>query len=120
MLVVDDEPLVCDSVKRMLMSYGHEVEVATSAREGLALFDKGPFDLVIIDYLMPEMKGDEMAAIIKARAVNQPVVIITAAVEMLQTAKHPLTGVDSIITKPFQLEELRDAVAGVLARHSSP
>ncbi len=115
-LVVDDEPLVCDSVRRMLVSYGHEVEVATSAREGLALFENGRFDLVIIDYLMPEMKGDEMTAEIKARAVNQPIVIITAAIEMLEASGKPLPGVDAVICKPFQIDELREAVAAVLAK----
>src|SRR5262245_16106049 len=52
-LVVDDEPLVCDSVKWMLLSFGHEVEAVTSGEQALALFDKSKFDLVIIDYLMP-------------------------------------------------------------------
>lgn len=115
-LVVDDEPLVCDSVRRMLVSYGHEVEVATSAREGLRLFENGRFDLVIIDYLMPGMKGDEMAAEIKTRAMNQPIVIITAAIEMLESSGKPLAEVDAVICKPFQLDELREAVAAVLAK----
>ena len=116
-LIVDDEPLVCDSLRRMLLSYGHEVEAAISAREGLELFEKGRFDLVIIDYLMPGMKGDEMAAVIKSRASSPPVVMISAAVEMLQSAGKPVPGVDSVIAKPFQLEELREAVSAVLAKH---
>src|SRR6185436_9640128 len=93
-LVVDDEPLVCDSVSRMLVSYGHEVQVANNGQDALALFDKDTFDLVIIDYLMPGMKGDELAALIHARAASQPIVMISASAEALQASGKRLEGVD--------------------------
>jgi CheY-like chemotaxis protein len=69
--------------------------------------------LVITDFEMPMMKGDELAAAIKARAPKQPVVMITAYAEMLQASGNPLTGVDLIISKPFLLENLREAIAKV-------
>ena len=112
-LVVDDEPFVCDAVKMMLNFDGHIVETASNGREALALFEKDKFDLVITDFAMPAMKGDELAAAIKARAPNQPVVMITAYAEMLQASSNPLTGVDFIISKPFLLENLREAIAKV-------
>ena len=112
-LVVDDEPFVCDAVKMMLNFDGHVVETASNGKEALALFDQGKFDLVITDFAMPSMKGDELAAAIKARAPNQPVVMITAYAEMLQTGGHPLKGVDFVISKPFLLENLREAIAKV-------
>src|SRR6059058_6436167 len=110
-LVVDDEPFVCDAVKMMLSFDGHIVETASNGQEALALFDKGKFDVVITDFAMPNMKGDELAAAIKARAPKQPVVMITAYAEMLQSSRNPLTGVDFIISKPFLLENLRQAIA---------
>jgi CheY-like chemotaxis protein len=112
-LVVDDEPLVCDAVKMMLDFDGHLVKTAGSAKDALAMFDEGQFDLVITDFEMPAMKGDELAAAIKARAPKQPVVMITAYAEMLQASGNPLTGVDLIISKPFLLENLREAIAKV-------
>src|SRR5712675_2488008 len=112
-LVVDDEPFVCDAVKMMLNFDGHVVETANNGKEALALFDKGKFDLVITDFAMPNMKGDELAAAIKARAPNQPVVMITAYAEMLQSSGNPLKGVDFVISKPFLLENLREAIAKV-------
>jgi CheY-like chemotaxis protein len=60
-LVVDDEPFVCDAVKMMLAFDGHSVETASSAKDALALFEKSKFDLVITDFAMPAMKGDELA-----------------------------------------------------------
>jgi CheY-like chemotaxis protein len=59
---------------------------------------------------MPAMKGDELAMTIKARTPGQPVVLITAYAEMLKASRHPLTGVDFIISKPFLLENLREAI----------
>jgi CheY-like chemotaxis protein len=115
-LVVDDEPFVCDAVKMMLNFDGHIVETASNGKEALALFENGKFDLVITDFAMPSMKGDELAAAIKARSPNQPVVMITAYAEMLQTAGHPLKGVDFVISKPFLLENLREAIAKVCVK----
>ena len=114
-LVVDDEPFVCDAVKMMLNFDGHVVETANSAQEALAIFEKGKFDLVITDFAMPNMKGDELAAAIKARAPKQPIVMITAYAEMLQASGNPLPGVDFVISKPFLLENLREAIAKATA-----
>ena len=112
-LVVDDEPLVCDAVKMMLDFDGHLVKTANNGKDALAILEKDQFDLVITDFEMPAMKGDELAAAIKARSPNQPVVMITAYAEMLQASGNPLTGVDLIISKPFLLENLREAIAKV-------
>jgi CheY-like chemotaxis protein len=112
-LVVDDEPFVCDAVKMMLAFDGHTVETASNAKEALALFEKSKFDLVITDFAMPTMKGDELALAIKARDPKQPVVMITAYAEMLQSSSSPLPGVDFLISKPFLLENLREAISRV-------
>src|SRR6266566_9786469 len=112
-LVVDDEPFVCDAVKMMLTFDGHVVETASNGRDALAIFEVGKFDLVITDFAMPNMKGDELAAAIKARSPKQPIVMITAYAEMLQSSGNPLKGVDFIISKPFLLENLREAIARV-------
>jgi CheY-like chemotaxis protein len=113
-LVVDDEPFVCDAVKMMLAFDGHDVQTACSGKEALSLFEKDRFDLVITDFAMPVMKGDELACAIKARAPAQPIVMITAYAEMLQSSGNPLTGVDVLISKPFLLENLRQAITKVL------
>ena len=117
---MDDEPFVCDAVKMMLAFDGHDVETANSGPEALALFEKGKFDLVITDFAMPSMKGDELAATIKSVSPGQPIVMITAYAEMLQSAGNPLSGVDFVISKPFLLDNLREAIAKALARRDSP
>lgn len=113
-LVVDDEPFVCDAVKMMLNFDGHEVVTANSAKEALSLFDADTFDVVITDYAMPEMKGDQLAAALKARKPEQPVIMITAYAEMLQASgKKQLPGIDFLVSKPFMLEHLRNALTAV-------
>ena len=114
-LVVDDEPLVCDAVKMMLDFDGHVVKTAGSGKAALRMLEEEEFDVVITDFEMPGMKGDELAAAIKARAPQQAVVMITAYAEMLRASGNPLTGADLLISKPFLLEDLRAAVAKVTA-----
>ena len=110
-LVVDDEPLVRQSVQIFLQDDGYVVHEANSGAEALALFEPGKFDMVFIDYFMPEMKGDQLAAAIKQRSPDQPVVMVTAYPERLQSLVCPAGGADSVICKPFGLENLRLALA---------
>jgi CheY-like chemotaxis protein len=113
-LVVDDEPAVRDAIKMMLKFDGHEVQTANGSKEALSLLEQGKFDLIITDYSMSGMKGDELAAVIKQRLPHQPIIMITAYAEMLKSSSNPLPGVDFIISKPFSLADLREAIAGVL------
>jgi CheY-like chemotaxis protein len=113
-LVVDDEPAVGDAIKMMLQFDGHAVQTANGSKAARSLLEQGKFDLIITDYSMPGMKGDELAAVIKQRLPDQPIIMITAYAEMLKSSSNPLTGVDFILSKPFSLEALREAMAGVL------
>jgi CheY-like chemotaxis protein len=105
-LVVDDDPVVCETVHMVLASEGHQVEDASSGAEALARFEPGKFDVVFTDYLMPAMRGDELATAIKRRSPLQLVVMLTAYPEELRNA----IGVDLLIGKPFEIENLRAAV----------
>jgi len=109
-LVVDDETLVRRSVHILLQADGYLVDEAKTGAEALALFEPGKFDMIFIDYLMPEMRGDALAAAIKKRSPQQPIVMLTAFIEKFQSAACPLSGVDSFIGKPFGLESLRAAI----------
>jgi CheY-like chemotaxis protein len=114
-LVVDDEPFVCEAIEMMLAFDGHEVKSVNSGMEALAALEADTFDLVITDFAMSAMKGDELAATIKSRLPGQPIIMVTAYAEMFQSSGHPLPGVDLLISKPFFLDDLRNAIAKVLA-----
>src|SRR6266853_2125481 len=101
-LVVDDESIIRETVA--LVFDGHMVETAASGKEALALFEEDKFDLVILDYEMPDMRGDELALVIKALAPDQSIVIITGYRE--KVIGSLLTDVDFIMSKPFDPKEL--------------
>lgn len=109
-LLVDDEVAVRNSLRRLLQFDGHTVEIAASGKDALALFQESRFDLVVTDYEMPEMKGDQLAAAIKAIQPSQPVLMVSAYGEQLRSSGNSLAAVDAILTKPFQMEELRNAI----------
>jgi two-component system, cell cycle sensor histidine kinase and response regulator CckA len=113
-LVVDDEPLIRETVKRVLVSEGHAVETASSGKEALALFEEDKFDLLILDYEMPDMRGDELALLIKALVPNQPIAILTGYQETV--ARNLLTDVDFIMSKPFDPQTLRRVTNRLFAK----
>ena len=115
-LVVDDESAVRDAIKMLLSFEGHDVETAGSGPDALALIQKEQFDLILTDYAMPAMTGEELATAIKAARPKQPVGMITAYAGLLQGSGNPLMGVDFLLSKPFLLTDLRAAVARVVPR----
>ena len=113
-LIVDDEPLACDAIRRVLEVDKHSIETATSAQEALAAFQTRKFDLLIIDYEMPVMKGDKLAAAIKAQEPKQPIIMVTAYGESLRAAGDFPLAVERVISKPFDLKDFREAVRQVV------
>ena len=113
--MVDDEPLVCLSLKMLLGSDGHRVVTANSAEEGWAFLCGGGFDLVISDYAMPLVKGDQLASRIKKRWPDQPVMLITVYAEIFESGSNHTSCADVCVSKPFRLEDLRDAITRITA-----
>jgi two-component system cell cycle response regulator CpdR len=110
-LLVDDEPGVRGSFRMILELDDHTVTEANNGAEALDLFTKGQFDLVATDFEMPVMKGNELAVRIKDLAPRQPVLMITAYERELGDPENP---VDSILNKPFTMDNLREAIAKLL------
>jgi DNA-binding response OmpR family regulator len=73
-------------------------------------FQPGKFDLIILDYEMPDTKGDKLAAAIKALAPGQPILMITAYSETLRLAGIFPLSVNSVMSKPFDIREFREKV----------
>ncbi len=104
-LVVDDEPFVCESIKMLLAYDGHEVQTASSGSEALTRFDPKKIQVVFTDFAMPGMKGDELAEKIKARSPQTPIILLTAFPPPTKPAS-----IDLVLTKPFMLQTLRDGL----------
>jgi CheY-like chemotaxis protein len=110
-LLADDQQEVRELLALMLGMDEHIVTEARNGREALDLFAPERFDLVITDYLMPLMKGDELARHIKRLAPSEPILMITGSADELDGIRR---AVDVVLNKPFAFEDLRQAVAQVL------
>ena len=99
----------------MLLEYdGHAVQTVDGGEAALALFEPGKFDLVITDYSMQDMKGDKLAMLIRQREADQAIIMATALAGEASDFEQLTVNVDAVLSKPFSLTELREAVALVL------
>jgi CheY-like chemotaxis protein len=112
-LVVDDDDGARQSIKLLLGLDGHTVTEARDGAEALNRFTAGRFDLVITDYLMPNMLGDELAHAIRSIAPLQPIVMVTGYFENLINGN---VMADAVLSKPFGVDELRLAIAKPMQR----
>jgi DNA-binding NtrC family response regulator len=76
-LTVDDEPIVCESIRRVLSEEGYDVSTETSSRAGLDLLRREHFDLLLLDIKMPEMDGIELLRAARDVSPETEVLIIT-------------------------------------------
>ena len=95
-------------VKLLLRLDEHTVTEAKNGREALEMFAQNRFDVVISDYTMPEMRGDELPTKVKHLAPSQPILILTGSLEM-EEGSGPQ--VDVVLGKPFSIGDLRGAIA---------
>jgi CheY-like chemotaxis protein len=111
-LLVEDDQGARASIKLLLSIDRHAVVEASGGPEALELIKSQAFDLVILDYFMPAMRGSQLALHIREIAPALPIVMITAYLEKLTDSDRP---VDAVIGKPFGIEELRGAIAKLLS-----
>jgi len=114
-LVVDDQPVLTEILAEMLARDWHTVTTAPDGRTALEKFQATEFDLVITDKAMPEMNGDQLAAAIKARAPEVPVLMLTGFGDLGESGEGLSEFIDDILTKPATGAELRAAIARVTA-----
>ena len=108
-LVVDDNNDLRIIVSKMLSRLGYEVASADSAENGLGVFFKNKFDIVLSDYEMPGMDGVAFACSIKKSSPRTRVVIMTGAAKETVFFKMS-TAVDKVISKPFTLAEIDETI----------
>ena len=114
-LVVDDEPSVLEAIRMSLEFYGHKVTTCSSGTEAIKAFKANPFDAVVTDYSMPQIKGDDLAAMIKEMCPACPVVMITARAELLDNKR--LEPVACVLAKPFLPQALNAALCACLKQN---
>ena len=114
-LLVDDEQPIQTLLSFPLQKDGYEVVRANDGREALQRFGEGPFDLVVLDVMMPKMDGLEVCRRLRARS-TVPIIMLTAKAEEIDKVLGLELGADDYITKPFSMREFRSRVKAVLRR----
>ncbi|HEY5974539.1 MAG TPA: response regulator transcription factor [Geobacteraceae bacterium] len=115
-LVVEDEKKVSSFIKRGLEEEKYEVEVANDGEEGLTMATGKPFDLIILDWMLPKRDGVSVLKELRERRNDTPVLMLTAkdTVEDIVTGLE--TGSDDYLTKPFAFAELLARVKALIRR----
>ena len=114
-LVAEDDKTIQGVISKFLEFLGFEVALACNGIEALAVFLENSFDLVLTDLQMPAMDGLSLASHIKERSPSTPVILLTGSDRETVRKKVKRGPVDSVIFKPFRLEDLQRTVQGALA-----
>lgn len=111
-LLVEDEPVIRELVRSMLAEGAVEVACAENGIEGLRLVKTRPFDLILLDVVLPQMDGLTLCRLIKADAqtARTPLYMLTAKQKKADVDAATRAGADGYIQKPFRGAELLDLV----------
>nr|WP_298682188.1 PAS domain-containing sensor histidine kinase [uncultured Dongia sp.] len=117
-LLVDDDPQTRDALEAILEKVGCEASSCDNAREALAILHDEPdlFDLIITDYIMPEMNGMELAAELRHRGYARPIVLTSGRLQDVSAADREKRGIEVLLQKPFDLRSVGDMLRAVAQR----
>ena len=109
--MIDDEDSVRDILARMLRAKGHQVVAACDGQEGIERFKSESFDLVFTDLGMPRVSGWDVGKAVKKINAAVPVAMITGWGMELNREKMTENGIDLIVSKPFNLDQVMELVS---------
>jgi DNA-binding NtrC family response regulator len=115
-LVIDDEPILRDSLEIALKTSGYEVLTAPTGEEGLERFQKENPDLVLLDHWLPGINGDEVLRRIKEEDPEAPIIIMTAQGSIEMAVNLMKMGAFDFLVKPFELDHVEDLIKKALER----
>ncbi|HRH68298.1 MAG TPA: response regulator transcription factor [Flavobacteriales bacterium] len=116
LLLVEDDPNLGNLLVEYLRAKGYEADLRTDGQQGRSAYDKGGYDLLILDVMMPQKDGFTLAREIRQKDVSTPIIFVTAKSMKQDTIQGFQSGADDYITKPFGMEELLLRIAAVLRR----
>jgi len=115
-LVIDDDLSLLQMMKIMLQKAGHQPVLVDSGEKGIALAQKEPFDMAIVDIMMPDVSGYDVCRRLRAdpRTMTIPLLILTARSQQMDRDMAAEAGADAYVTKPVTLDDLINNVADLL------
>ncbi|MGI5963892.1 MAG: response regulator transcription factor [Lawsonibacter sp.] len=118
-LIVEDEKLLADSIGELLTQKGFEVEIAYDGESGIQYAELGIYDLLILDVMMPNRNGYEVARYMRAKHLGTPILMLTAKSGLEDRIAGLNAGADYYLTKPFDTRELLACINALLRRQGS-
>lgn len=115
-LVVDDEHSIVDAVSTALGYEGFIVEVASSGRAALSTAQEADLDLIVLDVMLPDLDGFEIARRLRQDGIDVPILFLTARTALDDKSQAFAAGADDYVTKPFSLAEIVMRVRAILRR----
>ncbi len=115
-LVVDDEPKICEFLETLLHQDGYVTDTAPSGDAALEKISSASYDLIISDLKMPGIDGFELAKRVKVLRSGLPIVIVTGYATVGTAIQALRQGVDDYVTKPFKIDEMRKVISRVLEK----
>jgi two-component system, OmpR family, response regulator len=115
-LVVDDEPSIVDAVATALRYEGYDVDEARNGRDALAAVATAEPDLVVLDWMLPDVPGIEVGRRLRERGFKTAILFLTAKDAVEDKVEALRAGGDDYVTKPFSLAEIVARVEAVLRR----
>jgi two-component system OmpR family response regulator len=115
-LVVDDEPSIVDAVATALRYEGFNVEEATNGRDAIASVASFEPDLIVLDWMLPDIEGIEVGRRIRDRGFKTAILFLTAKEAVENKVEALRAGGDDYVTKPFSLAEIVARVQAILRR----
>ena len=113
-LIVDDEPRMCESLEILLSGHGYEIHTRNSGKEAIGQLSRGNFDLIILDIVMPEVDGFKVMEHIKDRGLNALVIVMTGNASIESAVEALRKGAYDYFRKPFEQEELLKTIKNAL------
>ena len=118
-LIIEDEKVLADSLKRMLESKGFEAEAVYDGDSGEQYAMLNIYDLIILDIMLPKKNGYQVAKAIRAQHNSAPILMLTARSDIEDKVQGLNAGADYYLTKPFDARELFACVNALLRRQGS-
>lgn len=114
LLIVDDEAIIRQSLKAWFLEDGYEIDIAENAEDALKLYEKGKYDLILLDIKMPGMSGMDLLVKLKEFDPDAIIILITAYASVSSAVKALKSGAYDYITKPIDPDELSHLVKNAL------
>ncbi|MBN1569466.1 MAG: response regulator transcription factor [Acidobacteria bacterium] len=115
-LLIEDEPGLCLTLKDRLQKEGYDIEVSTDGESGFNLAANQAYDLILLDLMLPKKNGNDVCRDLRQMGLAIPILMLTAKTQTVDKVLGLKIGADDYLTKPFEMQELLARIEALLRR----